>query len=50
MSKYRTIDVWNEFYGKRESVYDDEEIGMRRSEQRISPDARSHQTAVSGRK
>ena len=28
----------------------DEEIGMRRSEQRISPDARSHQTAVSGRK
>lgn len=22
MSKYRTIDVWNEFYGKRESVYD----------------------------
>ena len=22
MSKYRTIDVWNEFYGKKESVYD----------------------------
>ena len=22
MSKYRTIDVWNEFYGNRESVYD----------------------------
>ena len=22
MSKYRTIDVWNEFYGRKESVYD----------------------------
>ncbi len=22
MSKYRTIDVWNEFYGNKESVYD----------------------------
>ena len=22
MSKYRTLDVWNEFYGKRERVYD----------------------------
>ena len=22
MSKYRTIDVWNEFYGNKENVYD----------------------------
>lgn len=22
MSKYRTIDVWNEFYGMQENVYD----------------------------
>lgn len=22
MSKYRTIDVWNEFYGRQENVYD----------------------------
>ncbi len=22
MSKYRTIDIWDEFYGKRENVYD----------------------------
>ena len=22
MSKYRTIDVWNEFYGRKESAYD----------------------------
>ena len=22
MSKYRTIDVWNEFYGRKESIYD----------------------------
>ena len=22
MSKYRNIDVWNEFYGRKESVYD----------------------------
>lgn len=22
MSKYRTLDVWNEFYGRKENVYD----------------------------
>ena len=30
MSKYRTIDVWNEFYGKRERAYNDyqERLGV----------------------